>query len=769
MSFSVPFEFHKGDRLDGMTVVTPLVRGGYGDLYLVQDEVQLNRILKVIRRPDDDGEFAGIEKCRAVSSHIPGLVPILKVGKLPDGRVWCAMPPADNLAQWPDYEPDTLAGRIAKNGRILPDEVLRTADRLLTTIRELHEAGLAHCDIKPENILFFDGEPKLTDYSLLSSATPGRPDSASFGTIGFVPPEMIRNPGSYDPKACDLYALGKTIYCAWSGADAILFPSVPREIPLQEIGVMLPLYMKACGNSPRERFQNADEFTSAVAQARSRVHSRILTYGKAFFRRYAWTVLLLLLLVSCVSLLLSGTTVLSLFQRLAGRTPADPLTVTTVSDVVDPDDGMISLGEALEYARIPEEVRTIRFNMPDGDSVRLNDPARITRFMRFAPINEATGNPATIELDQLIISDRKKSSAEHSIDGGAVLFANTGHFLIRGGRYAENKDHGDGGKGGAFRMSDCFLIMDGTVFFNNYAYSSGGAVFLERVQATIQDSSFRGNFVCGFGGAIYLSDCPEIVISDTEFINNGTEKSPEFRWSGGAIHIESSNLVYEVTDGTAIRNEGNRSGCGGFIALSVLQKNLPEVSSAEFRIDGRLTVGNNDGMDSFSSTVKDTIASYEIFIRKTGKGVMTVSAPVGDYDGQWRIEDGVLAFDYAGGGDFDGEIVISGGTLSIEAPYIFKRLTFRPGNGPNGRPFIHNFSNLSGGALVFDSANAAEGAYPLADGAAGFDGTISVQGAPGEPPAKLSIGKTAHIGDSDFSLNLSDGMLTLTVRKSSLR
>ena len=186
MSFSVPFEFHKGDRLGGILIVMPLVRGGHGDLYLVQDEEGLNRILKVIQRPDNEGELTGIEKCRAVSSHIPGLVPVLKTGKLPDGRIWYVMPPADNLAQWPDYEPDTLAGRISKGGGLPPDEVLRMTDKLLKTIRKLHEAGLAHCDVKPENILFLEGEPKLTDYSLLPPrrriirSTPRPEQSASF-------------------------------------------------------------------------------------------------------------------------------------------------------------------------------------------------------------------------------------------------------------------------------------------------------------------------------------------------------------------------------------------------------------------------------------------------------------------------------------------------------------------------------------------------------------------------------------------------------------
>ena len=95
MSFTGPFDFQKGDLLEGMTIVSPLVRGGHGDLYLVNEDVEQKKVLKVIQRADNDGELTGIEKCRAISSHIPGLVPILKVGKLASGRIWCVMPPAD--------------------------------------------------------------------------------------------------------------------------------------------------------------------------------------------------------------------------------------------------------------------------------------------------------------------------------------------------------------------------------------------------------------------------------------------------------------------------------------------------------------------------------------------------------------------------------------------------------------------------------------------------------------------------------------------------
>ena len=216
-----------------------------------------------------------------------------------------------------------------------------------------------------------------------------------------------------------------------------------------------------------------------------------------------------------------------------------------------------------------------------------------------------------------------------------------------------------------------------------------------------------------------------------------------------------------------IINEGNDSGCGGFLAISITKSNLSRVSGAEFRINGIMVIGNGEGRDSIASNVKDKSSPYKIFIRKTGKGILSVQAPVSDYDGQWLIEEGNLVFQC--GGDFDGDLTISGGQLWLEAPFTFKKLIFRLENRINSRPFINDLSRLSGGAFSVDAGNAVTGTYLLAEKAEGFDGSIAVQDASGEPPAALSIGKTVHIGDSSYALELSEGKLTLNVRKPSGR
>ena len=452
MSFFIPFEFHKDDRLDGMTVIDPIARGGNGDLYMIRDEQGYRLALKIIRKTDNDDERSGISRCQAVSSHIPGLAPVLKTGKLSDGRVYCVMPLADNLARWPDYEPDTLANRIRRDGRIPPDKVLDLAGGIAETVRALHESGLAHCDIKPENILFLDGKPMLSDYSLLSDTADHQAGSrtGAFGTADFVPPEMIENPGYYNPKACDVYALGKIIYCAWSGMEVMFFPSVPQDVPLREIGIMRPLYMKACDIIPSRRFQNADELIPAIEDARARLGRGVNTS----FPGCSWKKKPVLF--SALLIILCAIGIVNLFYLLkiqsgkapdqekasdagtastfisdggnGGKTlPPDPLVITTDSDVVDENDGAISLREAIEYAQSLGGGMTVSFSK--DCTIRLASPLPVSRDMTIDGGSNAVAviGPETAPMFQVANSGLTLKNlsliSDRTGDGGGILDA----------------------------------------------------------------------------------------------------------------------------------------------------------------------------------------------------------------------------------------------------------------------------------------------------------------------------------------------------------
>jgi eukaryotic-like serine/threonine-protein kinase len=91
----------------------------------------------------------------------------------------------------------------------------------LSGLVTLHDAGLVHRDIKPQNIMVkSDGSTVLVDYGLAtgtdaSSFVTSNPNALA-GTLGYLGPEVL---GATDPSpALDLFALGATLYELVTGA-----------------------------------------------------------------------------------------------------------------------------------------------------------------------------------------------------------------------------------------------------------------------------------------------------------------------------------------------------------------------------------------------------------------------------------------------------------------------------------------------------------------------------------------------------------------------
>merc|ERR1719330_1475715 len=77
----------------------------------------------------------------------------------------------------------------------------------------LHGLGIAHRDVKPENILLFGEEPraKIGDLGWCVALSTERPDRQTFcGTMDYLSPEMWS--GEPHDTAVDLWALGVLLY-----------------------------------------------------------------------------------------------------------------------------------------------------------------------------------------------------------------------------------------------------------------------------------------------------------------------------------------------------------------------------------------------------------------------------------------------------------------------------------------------------------------------------------------------------------------------------
>jgi WD40 repeat protein len=264
--------------------------GAYGDVWLARNALGTLRAVKIVYRArfDEDRpyerEFKGILKYEPISRTHEGLVQILHVGRNEEkGCFYYVMELADN-AEAPNYSPRTLRSELRRRQRFSPVEAAQLALRLAGAVGHLHDQGLIHRDIKPGNVIFVNGQPKLADIGLIT----GVGDSRSFvGTEGFIPPE---GPGS--PQA-DLYGLGKVLYELATGRDRLEFPQLTRGVARMPEGEALlelnEVMTRACTPDSQQRYVSATEleadlnlFLAGRSLRRARNIERHLTQLKRF-------------------------------------------------------------------------------------------------------------------------------------------------------------------------------------------------------------------------------------------------------------------------------------------------------------------------------------------------------------------------------------------------------------------------------------------------------------------------------------------------------
>jgi serine/threonine protein kinase len=250
-----------GDKLDGKYAVSGrLGGGGFGEVFLADDVAIPGRqiALKVLRS-DSAGDHsdliwemrtlsqfnhAGIVGFHHHFTHENQLVLVMEycAGGSLDQRLDAGGPPSQN-------------------------EVFRWGAVLCDTLGFVHDKGIVHHDIKPENILFsLDGAIKLGDFGVANRNT---------GTRRYMAPEMLlREPVAKTDPRVDVYALALTLlemltgvhpFEALSPEDAlkvrIAHDFVPDNLPrwVQEI------LLRATHPTPELRFQNIADFGEAIS------------------------------------------------------------------------------------------------------------------------------------------------------------------------------------------------------------------------------------------------------------------------------------------------------------------------------------------------------------------------------------------------------------------------------------------------------------------------------------------------------------------------
>ncbi|MBV8393025.1 MAG: protein kinase [Alphaproteobacteria bacterium] len=113
---------------------------------------------------------------------------------------------------------ETLEDRLARQGKLSPEEVDRILWPLLDGLAQVHEAGFLHRDIKPANILLdAAGNPTLIDFGASRAAMAGRSTAmTAIFTPGYAAAEQMTS--AKQGPWTDIYGLSATLHHAITGA-----------------------------------------------------------------------------------------------------------------------------------------------------------------------------------------------------------------------------------------------------------------------------------------------------------------------------------------------------------------------------------------------------------------------------------------------------------------------------------------------------------------------------------------------------------------------
>lgn len=92
--------------------------------------------------------------------------------------------------------------------------------QILSALKYLHEQGIAHCDLKPENVLLSDmstsfPQTKICDFGYARFIPEAQFRKTIVGTPAYLPPEVLSKRG-YN-KSLDMWSVGVIIYVTLSG------------------------------------------------------------------------------------------------------------------------------------------------------------------------------------------------------------------------------------------------------------------------------------------------------------------------------------------------------------------------------------------------------------------------------------------------------------------------------------------------------------------------------------------------------------------------
>ncbi len=265
--------------------------------------------------------------------------------------------------------------------------------------------------------------------------------------------------------------------------------------------------------------------------------------------------------------------------------------------------------------------------------------------------------------------------------------------------------------------------------------------------------------VVSSGGTFYVSSAgivDKARIYGSAFISSGGRINSSTVYSGGHIYVSSGATASKIVENggyVAVKDGANVTFAPNSFSGLVLSDASATVHSGTTANSATVNAGGR--LEVFSGGTVNGVTVNSGGAAEVSSGV--ISGAVVHADGSLLIYDGTR---------ITGRMVFESGAVVI--PFVGSIMDFDLTQTEAGDvALVNDLSILMGTpSYTLTVADAqAEGMYILADGAAKFNSTITVQNTLAETLGTLTVGETLDVDGLDYTLNLTDSVLSITVER----
>jgi serine/threonine-protein kinase len=211
-----------GRTLNGYRVGNVIGRGAMGEVYSARNEETGRRVaIKVLQGSDDATMAERFVREAQIARKVqaPNLVELVDTGVAPDGSPFIAM----ELLEGRD-----LSAMLRDRTNLPLVEVVALVEACAKGLTALHDAGVIHRDLKPQNLFLPTSttkEWKILDYGVSKIVGATMTKGELLGTPGYMSPEQAQSK-DVDIRS-DVFSLGAVAYRALTGRRAFSGEDMP--------------------------------------------------------------------------------------------------------------------------------------------------------------------------------------------------------------------------------------------------------------------------------------------------------------------------------------------------------------------------------------------------------------------------------------------------------------------------------------------------------------------------------------------------------------